>query len=166
LLAKLSIMSVGGGTAALAEMQRDFVSRGWLTPQQFLEAYAIGQITPGPGVALVVPLGYATAGILGGVVALLAFFVPAAVIALVAARAWSEVRRSPWAATVRAAIVPVGTGLTLGSAYTLARSGLQDPPSIVIAGATFGILVRTKLPIPFVLAGAGLLGAVLTGANR
>jgi len=101
----------------------------------------------------------------GSIVALLAFFVPAAVIALLVARVWAGVRLSPWAKTIRVAIVPVGTGLTLGSAFTLARSGLEDPRSIVIAVATVGILVRTKLPVPVVLAGAGLLGAVLLGGG-
>jgi chromate transporter len=64
--AKLGLLSVGGGTSMLAEMQREAVGRGWLTQSQFVEAYAIGQMTPGPGSLFVVPMGYQAAGISGG----------------------------------------------------------------------------------------------------
>ena len=43
LFAKLGLLSVGGGNAILAELQRESVGRGWLTHAQFTEAFAIGQ---------------------------------------------------------------------------------------------------------------------------
>src|SRR5439155_14428384 len=74
LMGKLSILSFGGGNVALAELQREVVGRGWLTNAQFLDSYAVGQMSPGPGTLFVVPIGYLTAGLSGPLVATIALF--------------------------------------------------------------------------------------------
>jgi chromate transporter len=159
-LAKLALISFGGGTATLGEMQRELVGAGWMTRQQFLQAYAIGQATPGPGVALVVPLGYAAAGVWGGIVALLAFFVPPALLALLVARIWARVRTSPWPAAFKAAMGPIAIGLSFGSAYTLVTSGLGDLRAVVLSVAALLLLLRTKLPTLLIIAGGAAIGAL------
>jgi chromate transporter len=63
--ARLGLLSWGGGQVVLTEMQRETVAHGWLTEAQFLEAYAIGQMTPGPGALYIVPMGYQAAGFPG-----------------------------------------------------------------------------------------------------
>jgi len=106
-------------------------------------------------------LGYATAGVAGAIVALLAFFVPTAIIALIVARIWARIRTSPWPVAFRAAMLPVAVGLTLGSAYTLARAGLGDAQGLVVATLALLLMWRTRLPTPVVLAGTGAVGAIM-----
>src|SRR3954447_8742654 len=82
LFGRLSLLSFGGGTTVLGERERAAVGHGWLTHDQFVQSYALGQLAPGPGMTLVVPIGYQTAGIAGGLVAFLSFFLPTAILAL------------------------------------------------------------------------------------
>jgi chromate transporter len=157
-LAKLGLISFGGGTATLAEMQREAVERGWMTSQQFVQAYALGQITPGPGVTFVVPMGYRAGGVLGGLVAIVAYFLPAALVALAVARVWSRIRTSPWPTAVRTGMIPVAVGLTVASAYTMVLAGLADLPSIALALAAWAAMSRTPVPTPVVLIAGGVVG--------
>ena len=51
-------------------MQGDAVDRyGWMTNEQFLNAVALGQITPGPVTHTVAAVGYAAGGIGGALLA-------------------------------------------------------------------------------------------------
>jgi chromate transporter len=148
LFAKLGLLSFGGGTAILLEMQREAVGRGWLTEAQFVEAYAIGQMTPGPGTLFVVPIGYQAAGVAGAVAAALGFFVPTGAIALAAILAWSKLRHSPWPSAVRDALLPVAIGLSLASAYSMGRTGLTEPGTMLVAAGSLLLLWRTTAPTP------------------
>jgi chromate transporter len=66
---KVGAVSYGGGFVIIPLMQNDAVNRyHWMTGGQFLNAVALGQITPGPIVQTVAVVGYAAAGLLGGVV--------------------------------------------------------------------------------------------------
>ena len=162
LFVKLGLLSVGGGNAILAELQRESVGRGWLTDTQFTEAFAIGQMTPGPGTFWVVPVGYQAAGVPGAVAAVLGFFVPTAIIALVAISAWGRLRDSRWLGAVRDSLLPVGMGLSLAGFYTMARAVLTDVPSAAVAGGAALVLWRTTLPTPLVLLAAGAIGFAAT----
>ncbi len=64
---KVGGLSYGGGFVIIPLMQADAVSRyHWMTSAQFLEAVALGQITPGPVVQTVAVVGYAAFGLAGG----------------------------------------------------------------------------------------------------
>ncbi len=164
LFARLGILSFGGGTTVLAEMERDVVGRGWLSHEQFLEAYALGQLTPGPGMTLVVPIGYRLDGVLGAAVAFAAFFLPPAIIAFAAVVLWHRVGNSPVLQVLKIAIMPVAAGLTLASAYTLGVGATPRTGTIGIAAFTTLLLLRTRIPAPAILLGAGMVGAVLPWA--
>ncbi len=67
----------GSGLAIVPLLERDFVSRlGWLSTQQFLDALALGQITPGPVLITVTFIGFRIAGWLGAIGATCAIFLP------------------------------------------------------------------------------------------
>ena len=67
----------GSGLAIVPLLERDFVSRlGWLSTQQFLDALALGQVTPGPVLITVTFIGFRVAGWLGGIAATVAVFLP------------------------------------------------------------------------------------------
>src|SRR4051794_11027259 len=108
---KLGLMSFGGGQVTLAEMQREVVGHGWLTHAQFIESFAIGQLSPGPGALYIIPMGYKAAGLTGSLAAMAGYLLPTTFIALGAILLWSRIRTSRWPSAVREALVPVTVGL-------------------------------------------------------
>ena len=91
---KVGALSFGGGFVIIPLMQADAVGRGWMTSGQFLNAVALGQITPGPVVQTVSAVGYAAAGVGGGLLAALVAFSPSFAFVLGGARYFSALRTS------------------------------------------------------------------------
>ena len=86
--------SYGGGFVIIPLMQNDAVNHyHWMTGGQFLNAVALGQITPGPVVQTVAVVGYAAAGLLGGVVAAVVAFSPSFIFVLVGCLLYTSRRR-------------------------------------------------------------------------
>lgn len=69
----------GTGLAMVPILENEFVaSRGWLSHQEFMDALAFGQLTPGPVSVTVTFIGYKLGGLLGGGLATVAIFLPSA----------------------------------------------------------------------------------------
>src|SRR5207249_4212016 len=67
---KVGALSYGGGFVIIPLMQADAVSHyHWMTDAQFLNAVALGQVTPGPVTHTVAVVGYAARGLGGGLLA-------------------------------------------------------------------------------------------------
>lgn len=77
LMAKIDCFAFGGGYVSLPLMLHEVVeARQWLTPGQFMDGLALGQITPGPIVITGTFVGYLKNGLAGAVVATIAVFTP------------------------------------------------------------------------------------------
>ena len=155
----LSLICVGGGLGVVPEMQRQVVDRfQWVTAREFLDGYALSQLTPGPNMLVAVFVGYGAHGLVGGLVALAAMFLPASVLAALIARHWALLRHRPWALSAERALLPVGIGLMTAGVYTLARSGIRDVPGAAIALAAALLLWTGRLPAMIVVLAAGAVG--------
>ena len=159
----LSVVAVGGGLGVLPEMQRQVTSFGWVTAQQFVDGYSLAQLTPGPNMLVAVFVGYHAHGLLGAAVAGAAMFLPASVVAALAARYRDRLRRHAWARAVEQALLPIGIGLMAAGAYTLARSAVHDAFTAAIAVAAFAVLWRGAVP-PIAAVALGGLAGWLVGA--
>ena len=90
---KVGALSFGGGFVIIPLMQADAVGHyHWMTDAQFLNAVALGQITPGPVVQTVAVVGYAAAGLIGGILASAVAFTPSFVFVLAGGRRFDRVR--------------------------------------------------------------------------
>ena len=159
----LSVISVGGMPAVMPELQRIVVdAKAWLSPGEFLQAFAVGQAAPGPNILIASLIGWKVAGIPGALTALAAICGPAAVIAWYVSELWERFKDSPLRRAIQRAIAPVVVALILSSGYIIATPGAPDWRLWLIAGASAaGTFAAAKLNPLWLLAGGGVLGALL-----
>jgi chromate transporter len=167
---KVGALSFGGGFVIIPLMRADAVGRGWMTSSQFLNAVALGQITPGPVVQTVSAVGYAAAGVGGGLLAALVAFSPSFVFVLGGARYFSVLRTSRVAQAFLDGAGPAAIGAILGSAVLLAGT-LREPWQFAVLAAAAVLLLGPqprwlRRGVVFTLlaaAGAGLVVALAGG---
>jgi chromate transporter len=134
----------------------------WLTEQQFLDAVAVAMITPGPVVITVGFIGYLVAGIPGACVAALATFVPCYLFTVVPAPYFKKYGRHPAIKAFVDGVTAAAIGAIAGAVLVLGKRTLTDIPTVLMAVATAGILLRfKKLQEPFVILAAALIGILL-----
>jgi chromate transporter len=162
---KVGALSFGGGFVIIPLMRADAVGRHWMTSAQFLNAAALGQITPGPVVQTVSAVGYAAAGLGGGLLAALVAFTPSFAFVLGGARYFSALRTSRQAQAFLDGAGPAAIGAILGSAVLLAEALSQPWQYAVLAGAAVLLLVLRRGVVLTLLAAAaiGLLVALAGG---
>jgi chromate transporter len=162
---KVGALSYGGGFVIIPLMQADAVSHyHWMTGAQFLNAVALGQITPGPVVQTVAVVGYAAAGVLGGILAAVVAFSPSFAFILLGARHFDRLRGNR---TVRAFLEgagPAAIGAILGSAIPLARV-LTEPWQFAVLGGAAILLLVLKRGVVLTLLLAAATAIVLSAAG-
>lgn len=160
----LSLFSVGGLPSVMPEMQRYVVEvKGWMTPAEFMQAFAVGQAAPGPNVLITSLVGWHVAGLAGALVALAAMCGPAAVLAWWVSGLWDRFKDSPWRGTIQRAIAPLVVAMILSGGVVLATPDSPDWRLWLVAGATAAGILLTKVNPLWFLAAGGVLGAVLLG---
>jgi chromate transporter len=162
---KVGALSYGGGFVIIPLMQADAVEQhGWMTDAEFLNAVALGQVTPGPVVHTVAVVGYAAAGIPGAVLAAAVAFAPSFAFVLAGARRFDRFVANPDVRAFFDGAGPAAIGAILGSAVPLALA-LEEPWQwAVLAGAAVALLVLRRGVVLTLLA-AGLVGAVAVVAG-
>jgi chromate transporter len=159
---KVGALSYGGGFVIVPLMQNDAVNHyHWMTGSQFLNAVALGQITPGPVVQTVAVVGYAAAGLLGGVLAAVVAFSPSFMFVLLGARHFDQLRTNTAA---RAFLEGAGPAAILGSAITLARALTEPWQYAVLAAAAVALLVLRR-GVVLTLLTAATTGIMLVSAG-
>jgi len=119
---KVGALSYGGGFVIIPLMQHDaVVTYHWMTGAQFLNAVALGQVTPGPVVQTVAVVGYAAAGIGGGLLAALIAFLPSFVFVLAGGPHLARLRSSVRVQSFLSGAGPAAIGAIAGAAIPLAR---------------------------------------------
>jgi len=160
---KVGALSFGGGFVIIPLMQSDAVSRyHWMTGPQFLDAVALGQVTPGP----VVAVGYAAGGVGAALLAALVAFTPSFVFMLAG---WSRFDRLRGNTTTRAFLEgagPAAMGAIEGSSVLLAGE-LREDWQYVVLGAAAAALLLARRSIVAVLLAAAVAGevALVAGAQ-
>lgn len=135
---------------------------GWLNEQQFLDAVAVAMITPGPVVITVAFIGYLVAGWVGACVAALATFLPCYLLTVLPAPYFKRYGQRPGIRAFVDGVTIGAVGAIAGAVVVLGRRQLTDWPALCLALLAGVLLWRfNKLPEPYLIAGAALLGILL-----
>jgi chromate transporter len=162
---KVGALSFGGGFVIIPLMQGDAVHvYHWMTNAQFLNAVALGQITPGPVVATIAAVGYAAHGVLGGVLAAAIAFAPSFSFVMLAGGHFERLRETPGPRTFLDGAGPAAIGAIGGAAITLAMALGEPWQFAVLAAAIVALIVAGRGIFPTLL-GAALVGALVAVAG-
>lgn len=113
----------------------------WLTPQEFIEGLALGQLTPGPILVVAAYIGYKVAGLSGATVAAVAVFLPSFVLMLGALPVFDRIRTLAWTRAALRGIGPAVIGVLAVSLLQLAPHAVPDLISVGVLIATVVALV-------------------------
>ncbi len=162
---KVGALSYGGGFVIVPLMQADAVDRyHWMSDGQFLNAVALGQVTPGPVVHTVAVVGYAAAGVWGALLASAVAFAPSFSFVLIGAERFDRLRSDLRARAFLDGAGPAAIGAILGSAIPLALALSEAWQAAVLAAAAIALLAARQSVVRTLLA-AGLIGAVVALAG-
>ncbi|MBS2039315.1 chromate transporter [bacterium] len=163
--AALSLLALGGGSAIIPELQRQAViEQHWLSNSQFVDFYALTQVTPGPSMMVVALVGYQAAGVAGALAAMLGMFGPSSLLVLNVRHTWNRLRNSRWRRMLERTTRPFAVGTMLASATLVASSTNQHAAQWLITLVAAGLVGSKRLGIlpTMVLSGlAGWLSGVL-----
>src|SRR5215211_4403319 len=157
---KVGALAFGGGFVIIPLMQGDAVhAYHWMTSAQFLNAVALGQVTPGPVVATVAAVGYAAHGLAGGLVAAAVAFTPSFSFVLLGGRRFERLRANANARAFLEGAGPAAIGAIGGAAIPLARALSEGWQAGVLAAAAVALLLLERGVVETLLA-AGAVGIV------
>src|SRR6201996_9334844 len=162
---KVGGLAFGGGFVIVPLMQGDAVhAYPWMTNSEFLNAVALGQVTPGPVVATIAAVGYGAYGIPGGLLAAAVAFLPSFSFILLGGGRFERLRGNASARAFLAGAGPAAIGAILGSAIPLAGA-LSCAWQFVLLGLAAVALLALRRGVVSVLLTAGAVGAVIALAG-
>ncbi len=161
---KVGALSYGGGFVIIPLMQHDVVTTyHWMSGAQFLNAVALGQVTPGPVVLTVAVVGYAVAGIGGALLATVVVFAPSFLFVLFGATHFDQIRSNHAVASFLTGASPAVIGAIAGSAIPLGLSlhHLWQVPVLVAALAWLFVIKRGVVSALLLAGAVGIVLALL-----
>jgi chromate transporter len=161
---KAGAFTFGSGLAIVPFLQQGVVHDfGWLTERQFLDAVAMGMITPGPVVITAVFVGYLVAGVAGGTVAAIGVFLPPFLMVVLLAPWITRHRKHPAVQGFTKGATAAAAGAIVGAAGVIATQVLVDVATLAIFAVALAVLWRWKVPEPALVAASAAAGIALFG---
>jgi chromate transporter len=160
----------GGGHVVLPLLQTAVVPPGWVTNEEFIAGYGAAQAVPGPLFTFAAYLGAVESpepnGVAGGLVALVAIFLPSFLMVTGALPLWDALRGRPSFQSVLRGINAAVVGLLLAALYDpVWTSAIESRGDFGLALAAFGLLALWKAPPWLVVLFSALGGAALAAVQ-
>ncbi len=161
--AKAGAFVFGSGLAIVPFLYGGVVTEHhWLNDRQFVDAVAVAMITPGPVVITTGFIGYLIAGFQGPSMVAAATFLPCYLVTIIAAPHFKKWGKNLSVIAFVDGITAAAIGAIAGSVVVIAQRSITDVPTAILAVGTTALLWKfKKIPEPFVVIGAALIGVAL-----
>ena len=158
---RMGSVTFGGGFVMVPLIEAEVVrTNHWLTHQEFADATALGQLTPGPVLITATFIGYRVAGTLGALIATIAVFLPAFVMTIAAGSSLRRFRANRQVQAFLRGVTPAVVGLLIAAAWSIGRAGIHTWLGLALAVIAAVVLLRFRISPFWVILGAGLARVV------
>ncbi len=159
---KLGFVSFGGPTGQIAMMHHDLVERRrWISERRFLHALNYCMLLPGPeATQLATYIGWMMHRTWGGIIAGVLFVLPSMFILMALTWIYLVFGKVPLVAGILYGIKPAVTAIVLFAAYRIGSRALKNAALWAISAAAFVAIFALKVPFPYIVLAAGIIGAV------
>lgn len=156
-------LTFGGGLTMLPMLKHELVAKkNWITEEELIDCYAIGQCTPGIiAVNTATFVGYRRQGLMGGIFATLGMVSPSLLIITVVASFLESMMHNVYFQHAVMGIQGVVCALMLNTVITLAKKSLVSPVCIVICALAFLLAFFSPVPTIAIVVIAGTAGVIL-----
>lgn len=161
--AKIGAVTFGGGLAMMPIMKRELIEkRGWMTEDELIDYYAIGQSTPGViAVNVSTFIGYKQAGISGGIVGTLGIVTPSVIIICLIAKFLGSIDQFP---LVQKALRGINVSVAALLTYVVASFSsktVKGAASVAAMLASFALIYFLDVPTYWIILGSAALGVLI-----
>jgi len=157
----MSLLLFGGGFVFIPLMQESVVETyNWITHQEFIDAIAMGQITPGPILISATFIGYKVAGVFGATMATVGIFTPPAMLMLVCTHYLQLLKESVYLKAILKGIRCAVIGMILAAAYFVSMSTEINMVTSGIFLLSIIALIKFKLEVVWIIPTSGLIGFI------
>jgi chromate transporter len=151
----------GGGHVVLPLLQSEFVPTGQISEEAFLSGYGATQAIPGPLFTFAAYLGAVMFGWQGGIIAIIAIFLPAFLLVIGTLPFWNDLRSHP---KMRGSLMGVNAavvGILISALYhPIWTSSILSPIDFAFAAILYSMMAFWKLP-PWIVVITGAIGGAL-----
>ncbi len=159
---KAGAFTFGSGLAIVPFLHQGVVlEHHWLDERQFLDAVAVGVITPGPVVITAAFVGYLIGGFWGSLVSAGAVFLPVYLFVLFIGRYIVRYRDHSFLKGFVKGATAAASGAIAGASVILAQNSITDATTAAIGVSSLLVLWRFKTPEPLIIAISAVFGVLL-----
>lgn len=162
--AKIGTFTIGGGLAMMPMMQSELIEkRKWITDEELIDYYAVGQSTPGiVAVNVATFVGYKQMGIIGGIFATLGMVTPSLVIIMILASLINSINDFPIIQKALKGINVAVAALLTSTIINFMKKTIKKFTNAIFMMISFLLVFVFKLPSFWIILFALFIGVVLT----
>ena len=162
--AKIGTFTIGGGLAMMPMMQAELIEkRKWITDEELIDYYAVGQSTPGiVAVNVATFVGYKQMGIIGGIFATLGMVTPSLVIIMILAGLINSINDYPVVKKALKGINVAVAALLTSTIINFMKKTIKKFTNAIFMMISFLLVFVLKFPSFWIIIFALFIGVVLT----
>jgi chromate transporter len=162
-MTKINLVAFGGGYTAVAFMFQEAVhnaAHAWLTPKEFIDGLALGQITPGPVIITATFIGYKVGGVLGSFFATVCIFLPSSLLLTLIAPHFARFRHLRVVQSAVGGLLAAFIAMLLHVLAQVAKSAFIGPWDVALSVAVV-VALRLRVDVVWVVLGAVAVSLLL-----
>lgn len=162
--AKIGTFTIGGGLAMMPMIQKELIEkRHWITDDELLDYYAVGQSTPGiVAVNVSTFVGYKQLGILGGIIATFGMVTPSLVIIMLLANFINSIDDYPIVQKALKGINVAVTALLTSVVVNFSKKTIKNIFNAICMIISFVVVFFLKIQSFYIILAALLIGTIIT----